>query len=75
MAGQFKLMKLNFGKVGPLCKPEQGDYKNWAVHGFCITTCRVKDTTQVCSLSSWTMQFQYLSSISKFTDGQFLETD
>lgn len=52
MAGQFKLMKLHFGKVCPLCKPEQVDYKNWAVHGFCMTTCRVKDTTQVCSLSS-----------------------
>jgi 5-methyltetrahydropteroyltriglutamate--homocysteine methyltransferase len=33
----------------PLRKSEQADYQNWAVHGFRITTCGVKDTTQVCN--------------------------
>ncbi|CAM6013553.1 unnamed protein product [Sphagnum balticum] len=31
----------------PLRKSEQADYQNWAVHGFRITTCGVKDTTQI----------------------------
>jgi len=33
----------------PLRKSEQADYQNWAVHGFRITTCGVKDSTQVCN--------------------------
>jgi methionine synthase II (cobalamin-independent) len=33
----------------PLRKSEQAEYQNWAVHGFRITTCGVKDSTQVCS--------------------------
>ncbi|CAK9257896.1 unnamed protein product [Sphagnum jensenii] len=31
----------------PLRKSEQADYQIWAVHGFRITTCGVKDTTQI----------------------------
>ncbi|CAK9865882.1 unnamed protein product [Sphagnum jensenii] len=31
----------------PLRKSEQADYQNWAVHGFRITTCGVKDSTQI----------------------------
>jgi hypothetical protein len=32
----------------PLRKAEQAHYLEWAVHGFRITNCGVKDTTQVC---------------------------
>jgi 5-methyltetrahydropteroyltriglutamate--homocysteine methyltransferase len=31
----------------PLRKSEHADYLRWAVHGFRITTCGVKDTTQI----------------------------
>ncbi|EFJ05611.1 hypothetical protein SELMODRAFT_162950 [Selaginella moellendorffii] len=31
----------------PLRKSEQAAYLNWAVHGFRITSCGVKDTTQI----------------------------
>ncbi|KAH9560238.1 hypothetical protein CY35_06G096600 [Sphagnum magellanicum] len=31
----------------PLCKAEQASYQDWAVHGFRITACGVKDTTQI----------------------------
>ncbi|CAM6017462.1 unnamed protein product [Sphagnum balticum] len=31
----------------PLRKSEQADYQKWAVHGFRITTCGVKDSTQI----------------------------
>ncbi|CAM6072278.1 unnamed protein product [Sphagnum tenellum] len=30
----------------PLCKSEQADHQNWALHGFRITTSGVMDTTQ-----------------------------
>jgi len=32
----------------PLRKAEQAHYLEWVVHGFRITNCGVKDTTQVC---------------------------
>ncbi|CAK9237048.1 unnamed protein product [Sphagnum troendelagicum] len=31
----------------PLRKSEQASYQDWAVHGFRITACGVKDTTQI----------------------------
>ncbi|CAK9278893.1 unnamed protein product, partial [Sphagnum jensenii] len=31
----------------PLRKAEQASYQDWAVHGFRITACGVKDTTQI----------------------------
>ncbi len=41
----------------PLRKAEQASYQDWAVHGFRITACGVKDTTQVCHkiFFSWGM--------------------
>ena len=47
----FQVIQIDEGTLRegiPLRKELHAHYLEWVVHGFCITNCGLKDTTQVC---------------------------